>query len=130
MNRAKDLVKKYYSKKGFGNADVNVMLREDLSNKNEMIVDVNVDKNEKVKVHKIYIEGNQVLSDNALQRVMKKTNEKGKILNLFRQKKFVRNDYEDDLQRIIDKYNRKGYRDAKILRIVWSLTTTRPLTSI
>ncbi|MEZ3597974.1 MAG: outer membrane protein assembly factor BamA [Paramuribaculum sp.] len=116
VNRAKDLVKKYYSKKGFGNADVNVMLREDLSNKNEMIVDVNVDKNEKVKVHKIYIEGNQVLSDNALQRVMKKTNEKGKILNLFRQKKFVRNDYEDDLQRIIDKYNEKGYRDAKILK--------------
>jgi len=116
VNRAKDLVKKYYAKKGFGNADVNVMLREDLSNKNEMIVDVNVDKNEKVKVHKIYIDGNEVLSDNAIQRVMKKTNEKGKLRNLFRQKKFVKNDYEDDLQRIIDKYNEKGYRDAKILK--------------
>ena len=112
VNRAKDLVKKYYAKKGFGNADVNVMLREDLSNKNEMIVDVNVDKNEKVKVHKIYIDGNEVLSDNAIQRVMKKTNEKGKLRNLFRQKKFVKNDYEDDLH----KYNEKGYRDAKILK--------------
>ncbi len=55
------------------------------------------------------------MSDNAIQRVMKKTNEKGKLLNLFRQKKFVESDYEDDLVRIIDKYNEKGYRDAKII---------------
>ena len=56
-----------------------------------------------------------MLTDNQVQRAMKKTNEKGKLLNLFRQKKFVESDYEDDLQRIIDKYNEKGYRDAVIL---------------
>ena len=33
----------------------------------------------------------------------------------FRQKKFVESDYEDDLERIIAKYNEKGYRDATIL---------------
>ncbi|MBP3521136.1 MAG: hypothetical protein J6J87_07315, partial [Oscillospiraceae bacterium] len=44
-----------------------------------------------------------------------KTNEKGKLLNLFKQKKFVETDYRDDLKRIIDKYNEKGYRDAKIV---------------
>ncbi len=56
-----------------------------------------------------------MLSDNQLQRTMKKTNEKGKLLNLFRQKKFVESDYKDDLKRIIQKYNEKGYRDATIL---------------
>ncbi|WP_303335484.1 outer membrane protein assembly factor, partial [uncultured Duncaniella sp.] len=49
------------------------------------------------------------------QRAMKKTNEKGKLINLFKQKKFVESDYEDDLERIIAKYNEKGYRDATIL---------------
>ena len=39
----------------------------------------------------------------------------GKLINLFRQKKFVESDYQDDLDRIIEKYNEKGYRDAKIL---------------
>ena len=63
----------------------------------------------------IYIDGNEVLSDNAIQRTMKKTNEKGKLINLFRQKKFVESDFQDDLNRIIEKYNEKGYRDAKIL---------------
>ena len=115
VNRAQNIVKKYFADKGFGNADVKIVLREDLSAPNEMIVDINVDKHDKVKVHKIYIDGNEVLSDNALQRVMKKTNEKNKLINLFRQKKFVESDYQDDLNRIIEKYNEKGYRDAKIL---------------
>jgi outer membrane protein insertion porin family len=115
VNRVKIITEKYFSDKGFGNADVNVVLREDLSNQNEMIVDINVDKHDKVKVHKIYIEGNEVLSDNKLQRTMKKTNENGKLLNLFKQKKFVETDYHDDLNRIIQKYNEEGYRDAKIV---------------
>ncbi len=113
--RAENIIKQYFGSKGFGNATVKIDLREDLSAKNEMIVDINVDKNAKVKVHKIYIDGNEVLSDNQLQRTMKKTNEKGKLVNLFKQKKFVESDYRDDLNRIIAKYNEKGYRDAKIL---------------
>ncbi|MDE6783121.1 MAG: outer membrane protein assembly factor BamA, partial [Paramuribaculum sp.] len=115
VNRAEAIIKKYYNDKGFGNATVKINLREDLSAPNQMIVDINVRRNSKVKVHKIYISGNEVLSDGALQRTMKKTNEKGKLLNLFKQKKFVESDYQDDLQRIIAKYNEKGYRDAKIV---------------
>ncbi|MCM1254770.1 MAG: outer membrane protein assembly factor BamA [Duncaniella sp.] len=115
VNSAERIIKKYYSGKGFGNAQVKINLTDDLSRPNEVIVDINVNKNDKVKVHKIYIDGNDVMSDNQIQRTMKKTNEKGKILNLFRQKKFVESDYNDDLNRIIEKYNEKGYRDAVIL---------------
>lgn len=115
VNRATDIVKKYFAEKGFGNAKVTISQRPDLSEENHVIVDIIADKRDKVKVHKIYIDGNEVLTDNQLQRVMKKTNEKGKLVNLFRQKKFVEQDYEDDLNRIIEKYNEKGYRDAKIL---------------
>ena len=115
VNRAEQIISKYYSNKGFGNATVKINLTDDLSHPNEVFVDINVNKNDKVKVHKIYIDGNEVLSDNQLQRVMKKTNEKGKLLNLFRQKKFVESDYNDDLERIIQKYNEKGYRVAAIV---------------
>ncbi len=115
VNRAEQIIKKYYANKGFGNAQVKINLAEDLSAPNEVIVKINVNKNDKLKVHKIYIDGNEVLSDNQVQRAMKKTNEKGKLINLFRQKKFVESDYEDDLERIIAKYNEKGYRDATIL---------------
>lgn len=115
VDRAEAIIKQYFSEKGFGNVAVKINLREDLSAKNEMIVDIDINKNEKVKVHKIYIDGNEVMSDGKIQRVMKKTNEKNKLLNLFKQKKFVENDYRDDLKRIINKYNEMGYRDAKIV---------------
>ena len=95
VNRATDITKQYFSEKGFGNADVKVWLQEDLSHKNEMIVNVDVDKHSKVKVHKIYISGNEVLSDGKLKRVIKKTNESGNLLKLFSQKKFVESDYEE-----------------------------------
>ncbi len=115
VNRIEAIVGKYFKDKGFGNATVNVNLREDLSAKNEMIVDIVVDKHDKVKVHKIYIDGNEVLSDRTIKRTIKKTNEKWDLLKIFSQKKFVESDYKDDLNRILEKYNEKGYRDARIV---------------
>lgn len=115
VNRAEDIVAAFFKNKGFGNVEVKVRQTPDLSKENEMIVTIDVNKNEKVKVHKIYITGNEVLSDNKIQRTMKKTNEKKKLLNLFRQKKFVESDYEVDKALIIKKYNELGYRDARIV---------------
>lgn len=116
VNRAIQIIEGYYSQKGFGNAEVKIEQEEDLSNPGENIVNIRVNKNEKVKVHKIYIDGNEVFSDGKIQRTMKKTNESGKLRNLFRQKKFVEQDFKDDLNRIIEKYNENGYRDAKIIK--------------
>lgn len=117
VNRAQAIVKKYYDQKGFNNADVKINLRDDLSAPNEVIVDIIVDRHDKIKVHKIYIDGNDALSKRTIKRAMKKTNEKNslEIEKIFGQKKFVQSDYQDDLDRIIAKYNEKGYRDAKIV---------------
>ncbi|MCC8176691.1 MAG: outer membrane protein assembly factor BamA [Bacteroidales bacterium] len=114
-NRATQIIKQYYSEKGFKNADVNISTREDLTHPNEVIVDIAVNKHSKVKVHKIYIDGNEVLSDNTLKKAMKKTHETGSWSGFLRSKKFVDQNYKDDKNRIIEKYNEKGYRDAKIL---------------
>lgn len=114
--RAKELIKSYYEKKGFKNASVEIAQVPDLSKENQVFLRVQVDKSNKIKVHKIYINGNKVLSDNKVKRAMKKTNENGNLLNLFKQKKFVDTDFADDLNRIVQRYNELGYRDAKILR--------------
>lgn len=113
--RATQIIKDYYGGKGFKNADVHIRQIPDLSKENQVILEVNVDKSNKVKVHKIYITGNDVLSDRKVKNAMKKTNENGDILNLFKQKKFVDSDYKDDKARIIGKYNELGYRDARIV---------------
>ena len=114
INRVKMLIEDYYAKKGFKNAKVTLTQTPDLSKQNQSILTIDVDKNAKVKVHKIHIDGNEVLSDRKIKRVMKKTTEKNDLLKIFSQKKFVESDFADDRQRIIDKYNELGYRDAKI----------------
>ena len=115
VDRAKTLIKRYFDDKGFKNAEVIITQRDDASGDNQVIVDVDIDKKEKIKVNSITIEGNEALTDNKLKRVMKKTNEKGKLLNIFRTKKFINEKYEEDKQLIIDKYNELGYRDATIV---------------
>jgi outer membrane protein insertion porin family len=113
--RAKQVVEKFYGDKGFKNATVTVRQVPDVSKENYAFLDFDVTKSNKVKVHKIYVEGNEVLSDRGVKKAMKKTNENGNILNLFKQKKFVDQDYTDDKERIIQKYNELGYRDARIV---------------
>ena len=115
IDRAETLIKRYFDDKGFKNAEVFINQKDDPAHDNQVIVDINIDKKEKIKVHRIEIEGNFALTDKKLKRVMKKTNEKGKLLNLFRTKKFVEENYEADKQLIIDKYNELGYRDAMIV---------------
>ena len=53
VNRATMIVKKFYTDKGFGNATVQINLRDYLSNENEVFVDITVDRHDKGKVHKI-----------------------------------------------------------------------------
>lgn len=113
--QAKNAVTKYYAEKGYLNADVKITQEVDKDKPNAVIVHIDVDKKDKVKVHKLTFEGNNNLKKNILDKAMKKTNEKGKIKNLFRTTKFVHSLYEADKIALIEKYNEKGYRDAYIV---------------
>ena len=123
MDRAKIVIQKFFDGKGFKNVDVDIVQRDDLSKEGEVIVDINIDKNEKTKIHRIYFEGNKALSNRDLKKAMKKTNEKfsipndwkTSILEAFSTKKFTTEEYEKDKQNIISKYNEHGYRDAVLL---------------
>ena len=44
IDRAKILAKKYFDDKGYKNAEINITQRDDVANKNQVILDVEVDK--------------------------------------------------------------------------------------
>ncbi len=115
IDRAEKLIKRHFDDKGFKNAEVYITQKDDVSAEGEVIIDVYVDKKEKVKVNSIVFEGNEVLSEKKLRRVMKKTSQKGYLLTLFKPKKFIEEKYKEDKNLIIDKYNELGYRDARII---------------
>src|SRR5690554_139777 len=79
IDRAEILIKNFYDEKGFGDAEVRLLQHPDTTGKNQVVLEIVVDKKEKLKVNNINIEGNVALSDRTLKRAMKKTNEKGKL---------------------------------------------------
>ncbi len=113
-DRAKTVIKKYFAEKGFHNTEVRVMQKEDADHPGYVRVMIDVDKKSKTKVGKLYITGNQALTSNQINRAMKKTNDNN-IINLFRTKKFVADEFEKDKAAVIEKYNEIGYRDAYIV---------------
>ena len=127
IDRAKILAKKYFDDKGFKNADIEILQREDVSQRNSVILDVVVDKKEKMKVRNIYIEGNNDLSDKKIKGglfskgAFSKTHEAGKLSSFLKAKKFTPERWKEDKKKLIEKYNEYGYRDAVILEdSVWN----------
>ena len=123
LDRAKILIEKFFDGKGFKNVDVNIQQKDDMAHEGEVILDIYIDKNEKIKIHRIYFEGNNALTARQLKKAMKKTNEKfslfndwkSSILEMFSTKKFTTEEYENDKNNLISKYNEYGYRDAVLL---------------
>lgn len=115
VDRTKIAIKNYLNDKGFESAEVIVYQKKDPVVDGNVIVDISVDKREKVKVNDIIVTGNEALNIAQIDRAMKKTNRKGKIANIFRAHKFVKKEYDNDKKLLIDKYNEIGYRDAVIV---------------
>ena len=115
LNRSEKLIRNYFDEKGFKDAEVRVQQRSEPDEDGLAYVDVYIDKKDKVKVRIIHLDGNDALSDKRIKRIMKKTNEKGKLSEFFRTKKFVNDEYETDKDKLLEKYGELGYRDAVIL---------------
>lgn len=121
LDRAKILAKKYFDDKGYKNADIEIVQRDDVANMNQVILDIMVDKKEKIKVHKITIDGNEKISDKKLKGnffskgAFAKIHEAGKLANIFKSKKYTPERWKDDKNNLISKYNEYGYFDASIL---------------
>ena len=115
LRTAEKIIKNIFLEKGFLNTTVNVLQRDDTTQTNSVILDINVDKKEKVKVSEIVFHGNENLKAGMLEKSMKKTKAK-KIKNFFSSKKFLTEKYDEDKINLIKKYNEKGYRDATVTK--------------
>lgn len=114
ISNLKRIVERYFKEKGYYNTNIKVLRRDDPENENFVILDVSVERNNKIKIEDIIIAGNKDVKDGKLKRAMKKTKEKS-LINLFKSAKYIEDNYEEDKYNLLDKYNELGYRDAAIL---------------
>lgn len=112
---AKRIIKDYFIDKGFLYVTVDVVKTDDPEYDNYVLLTFKINKGNRIKINAINFEGNTVFTDEQLRRAMKDTKVK-KIYRIFKSSKFKEKDYREDLKKVIDKYNEKGYRDAKIVK--------------
>ncbi|MBL4710446.1 MAG: outer membrane protein assembly factor BamA, partial [Flavobacteriales bacterium] len=112
INTTKSKIKEYFVDKGYFNAEVEISEENDTTIRNSKILTIKVDKNQKVKVKDILISGNIAFTEKKIRKFLKETKRK-KFVRIFKPSKFIRSNYKNDKENVIQKYNAKGYRDAK-----------------
>jgi len=109
----KSKITNYYVKKGFLNTQINVLQENDTNIKNNVILIIDVHKGPRTKIKDINFYGNSHLKSGKLRRNIKDVKRR-RWYNIFTISKYIPNTYNTNKGAIIDKYNEKGYRDAKI----------------
>src|ERR1035437_6733759 len=113
LNTAQKIIKDHFIEKGFLNTQVNFVQKDDPDQPNNVILNVNVDKKEKVKIANITFVGNEFFESSKLRRKLKST--KVKNLNFFRASKFIKDKFIEDKQKLVTFYNDNGFKDFTIL---------------
>jgi outer membrane protein insertion porin family len=80
-----------------------------------MILEVFINKGNKVKVHEVNFTGNKDFSSAKLRKFLKKTRQQA-FYKIFGSGKFSKEKYDEDKVKLIAKMKERGYMDAVILK--------------
>lgn len=104
----------FYIDKGFLHTSVEIVEKVDTLIPNSVMLFINIDKKQKVKIKEIEFKGVSAFKEGKVKKAMKNTKKRG-ITRIFSPSKFIRSSYREDKSSIIGLYNSKGYRDARII---------------
>ncbi len=108
-----EIIKEHFIEKGFLNTTVDFVQKDDPDQPNNVILNIDIDKKERVKIGEFTFAGNEYFTDKKLRRQMKGT--KKKNLNFFKASKYIEEKFEEDKEALITFYNDNGFRDFTIL---------------
>lgn len=112
VERSTQAINMYYRDKGYLLAAVDV--QREMTPEGHVRLDFAIDPGPKVEIDEIRVEGNQAVSNRRIKRRMKNTDE-DRWWRFWSSATFDREEYEEDLQRVIQYYNDRGYYDARIV---------------
>ena len=114
LNNTENIIHNYYADKGFPNADVQFFVRDDTTLQNTVNLHIKIDKKNKIKINEIIIRGNKEFSDAKVKRNLKETKQKS-FFRIWKISKYIKSKFKEDKNTLIAKYNKEGYRDARII---------------
>jgi outer membrane protein insertion porin family len=154
LMNTKHRIKEHFRDKGFLDTEVDIKQTPDTTRANNVILDIEIKKNNRVKINKIYVHGNKAFNAQKIKNALKETKEMGKFdplqdiemmllydlretfrlnpqgvvdstmahlnrtvkIRIFKPSRFIQDKYDEDLMKVITKYNNMGYRDAVVLK--------------
>ncbi len=116
IGNIKNTVNDFYLEKGYYFNKVDIVQTKDTSAKTpHTIVTINVKKGRKVRIQDVNIIGNTVLKDWQLRRKLEDS-KRFRWYNPFNSGKYLEENLQKNLPAIAEKYNAKGYRDARVIK--------------
>ena len=106
-------IKKYFIEKGFLEADAEITSFQDSSLLDAVILRIDVNPGERLKIEEIVFTGNKSISDKKLRKVMDDTH-RYRWWNIFGISKLLKEKLESDKSLIVEAYNEAGFRDMRI----------------
>lgn len=102
-------IQELYKEKGYILAKINIQKSEPDTNNRANII-FQIDEGERVRIKKIEIEGNLILSDKQIKKRMS-----NKEKTWYRKGLFKEDTFKEDLEKIVELYKEHGFLDAKVL---------------
>lgn len=114
ITSTENYIRQFYVDKGYLNTEVRINTKVNATNANHRDLIVRIDKNKLVKIKNINVKGNEKFADKDVRKALKDTKKKfwGRF---WKRSKYVEDTFEEDKQKLIEKYRRKGFRDARII---------------
>ena len=106
-------IRKYYQEKGRLNVKTKSTIKSDSMRGNNAILQVVVEKGEKVKVNKIVLNGVDEKYRSLILRKIKNTKQI-RFGRVFKPSKFVPKKWDEDKQKLLEAMNKLGYRDFQL----------------
>ena len=77
LKNARHKINEYYREKGFLDASIEIRQKKDSLRANSVVLDITIERNQRVRIAKIEPVGNDFLSDQKVKNTLKETKEKG-----------------------------------------------------
>ena len=115
LTNTKNYITNKYKKEGFLDTKVNLNTIKDTVGANSYKMVVNIDKGQRIKIKEIDFNGNEVFKESKLRSKLKNTKIKNPV-RFWKRSKYINNDFNDDLNGLIEFYKENGFRDARIIK--------------
>ncbi len=116
IKKAAEKIRKLYATKGYLNAQVETNSYVSEKDTSKILLKIQIDEGDKVKIRGIHFHGNGSFSEGKLRGTFDDTKQKTGLFKWFKSGDFDDKKYREDLKHLISFYKKHGFRDIVVQR--------------